>query len=163
MKTAKEVLLQLLNKEEKAFVSVLDAVPADKFDWKPDPKAATAKERASQIALEGQGVADVLTKGVLVYDPATAPNYASTAEMAAAFKTGMAAAKDALAKMTDADWESDAKMMLGDKEVWKATKGDMAFELMLDLIHHRGQLSVYLRPMGGKVPSIYGPSADTAE
>jgi uncharacterized damage-inducible protein DinB len=37
----------------------------------------------------------------------------------------------------------------------------LAWMLMLDAIHHRGQLSTYLRPMGGKVPSIYGPSADT--
>ena len=70
----------------------------------------------------------------------------------------------AIAKgMTDGDWASEAKMSMGGKEVWKTTKGQFALGFLLDLIHHRGQLSVYIRPMGGKVPSIYGPSADTEE
>jgi len=51
-------------------------------------------------------------------------------------------------------------MYAGDKMDWESTKGKMAWGLFLDLIHHRGQLSVYIRPMGGKVPSIYGPSGD---
>ncbi|HZV12602.1 MAG TPA: DinB family protein [Candidatus Kapabacteria bacterium] len=44
--------------------------------------------------------------------------------------------------------------------VWEATLGNMCWGLLHDAIHHRGQLSSYLRPMGAKVPSIYGPSAD---
>jgi hypothetical protein len=163
MKTTKEYLLQLIDGETPAFVKVLEALPADKMDWKPDPKAATAKERASQIALEGDQMGDIFEKGVIVYDPAANPSYASTAEMVLVFKAGMARAKDAITKMSDADWEGDAKMMMGGKEAWKTTKGDMGLGFMLDLIHHRGQLSVYIRPMGGKVPSIYGPSADTME
>jgi len=163
MKTAKEYLLQLIDAETPAFVRVLEALPADKMDWKPDPKALTAKERASQVAMEGDQIGDIFTKGVLVYDPSMKPSYASTAEMVATFTAGMAKAKAAIATMTDADWDSDAKMMMGDKEAWKTTKGDMGLGFMLDLIHHRGQLSVYIRPMGGKVPSIYGPSADTTE
>ena len=54
----------------------------------------------------------------------------------------------------------DAKMMAGENAIWKTTKRGMAWGLFLDLVHHRGQLSTYIRPMGGKVPSIYGPSAD---
>jgi hypothetical protein len=161
MKTTKEYLLQLIDGETPAFVKVLEALPADKMDWKPDPKSATAQERASQIAMEGGQMGDIFEKGVIVYDPATNPSYASTAEMASAFKAGMARAKEAIIKMSDADWEGDAKMMMDGKEAWKTAKGDMGLGFMLDLIHHRGQLSVYIRPMGGKVPSIYGPSADT--
>jgi uncharacterized damage-inducible protein DinB len=51
--------------------------------------------------------------------------------------------------------------MLADGHViWESTRGGMAWGMLFDLIHHRGQLSVYIRPMGGKVPSIYGPSGD---
>lgn len=163
MKTTKEYLLQLIDGETPAFVRVFEALPTDKLDWKPDPKAATANERASQIAMEGEQMGDIFAKGVIVYDPSMKPSYASTAEMVSAFKAGMARAKDAIAAMSDADWEGEAKMMMGGKEAWKTTKGEMGLGFMLDLIHHRGQLSVYIRPMGGKVPSIYGPSADTAE
>ena len=45
--------------------------------------------------------------------------------------------------------------------IWEATLGDMLFGFLFDAIHHRGQLSIYVRLMaGGRVPSIYGPSAD---
>jgi uncharacterized damage-inducible protein DinB len=46
------------------------------------------------------------------------------------------------------------------QSVWETTLGDMLFGFLFDAVHHRGQLSSYLRPMGGKVPSIYGPSGD---
>jgi uncharacterized damage-inducible protein DinB len=51
-------------------------------------------------------------------------------------------------------------MMAGEKVEWETTREKMAWGFLLDLIHHRGQLSVYLRPMGGRVPPIYGPSGD---
>ena len=163
MKTVKEYLVQLMDSETPAFERVLLALPSDKLDWKPDVKSATAGERASQIAMEGGHMADVFQTGVINYDPAAKPSYASTADMVTTFKDGMGKAKAAIQAMSDADWESPAKMVMGEKEMWKTTKGDMGLTLMLDLIHHRGQLSVYLRPMGGKVPSIYGPSADSNE
>ena len=89
--------------------------------------------------------------------------WTTPAEIAAAFRDGMASSKAALAAMTDADWDAEAVMMMDGKEVWKSKRGDMGLGFMLDLIHHRGQLSTYIRPMGGKVPSIYGPSADANE
>jgi uncharacterized damage-inducible protein DinB len=46
------------------------------------------------------------------------------------------------------------------KVLWEASLGDMLFGFLFDAVHHRGQLSSYLRPMGSKVPSIYGPSGD---
>ena len=50
--------------------------------------------------------------------------------------------------------------MMGGQEVMKATGYDNAWGFLLDMIHHRGQLTTYLRPMGSTVPQIYGPSAD---
>jgi uncharacterized damage-inducible protein DinB len=54
----------------------------------------------------------------------------------------------------------DCKFVVGDAPAWTASLGDMLWGLLFDMIHHRGQLSTYIRPMGGKVPAIYGPSAD---
>jgi uncharacterized damage-inducible protein DinB len=163
MKTTKEYLMGLFDTELPAFIKVIEALPADKLDWKPDPKSATALERASQMASETNDVAAILKDGVVKFDPMTKPTWTTTAEMSAAFSKGFADAKAALAAMSDADWEADAVMMVGGKEAWKTKRGEMALSFMLDLIHHRGQLSVYIRPMGGKVPSIYGPSADSVE
>ena len=68
----------------------------------------------------------------------------------------------AVQKMSDEDWGSPSEMKMKGKTVWKASKGEMAWGLLIDLIHHRGQLSTHIRPQGGKVPSIYGPSGDDA-
>jgi uncharacterized damage-inducible protein DinB len=163
MKTTKEFLIGMFDSELPAFVKVIEALPADKLDWKPDPKSASALERAAQMAREANELTGILKNGILNYDPTVKPTWTTTAEMSAAFSKGFADAKVALAAMTDADWEADSAMMMGGKEVWKSKRGDMALGFMLDLIHHRGQLSTYIRPMGGKVPSIYGPSADSAE
>ena len=65
-----------------------------------------------------------------------------------------------LATVDDAKWDSQARLKMDGKVMWEAPLGDMLFGFLLDAIHHRGQLSSYLRPMGAKVPSIYGPSAD---
>ena len=61
----------------------------------------------------------------------------------------------------DADaLERPAKMWLGEHMVYEAPAVQLMMAFLFDMIHHRGQLSTYLRPMGGKVPAIYGPSAD---
>lgn len=65
-----------------------------------------------------------------------------------------------LATVSDKTWDGKAQYLADGKVVWEATVGDMLWGFHLDGIHHRGQLSTYLRPMGAKVPSIYGPSGD---
>ena len=54
-----------------------------------------------------------------------------------------------------------AEFRVGDRIIATAPTEALTWMLFLDAVHHRGQLSTYIRPMGGKVPSIYGPSADT--
>jgi uncharacterized damage-inducible protein DinB len=51
-------------------------------------------------------------------------------------------------------------MYFGGKLFKTAPVGETAWDFLLDAIHHRGQLTAYIRPMGGKVPSVYGPTAD---
>jgi uncharacterized damage-inducible protein DinB len=62
--------------------------------------------------------------------------------------------------MDDAAWNKKAQFLMDGNVAWEAPLGDMLYGFLFDAIHHRGQLSTYLRPMGAKVPSIYGPSAD---
>ena len=59
-----------------------------------------------------------------------------------------------------ARWERPLPFMMGGQQVMNETGYDNAFGFLFDLIHHRGQLTTYLRPMGSTVPAIYGPSAD---
>jgi uncharacterized damage-inducible protein DinB len=78
----------------------------------------------------------------------------------AAYEKNLKDLETRVAKLDNAAWEKPAKFMMGGNPVWQAPLGDMLFGFLFDAIHHRGQLSTYLRPMGAKVPSIYGPSAD---
>ena len=73
----------------------------------------------------------------------------------AAFEHSSAEVNERLERLDDAAWEK--KVRFG---TWEDTLSQMVWGVFFDEIHHRGQLSTYLRPMGGKVPSIYGPSAD---
>jgi uncharacterized damage-inducible protein DinB len=65
-------------------------------------------------------------------------------------------------KLDSKAWARKAALTMGGKVAWSAPLGEMLWSFLFDAIHHRGQLSTYLRPAGGKVPSIYGPSADDA-
>ena len=66
-----------------------------------------------------------------------------------------------LKKLDEEAWERQGRFIEGGHLVMEAPVRDILWILLFDSFHHRGQLSVYIRPMGGKVPSIYGPSADT--
>jgi uncharacterized damage-inducible protein DinB len=67
-----------------------------------------------------------------------------------------------LVQLDDAVWNHQAWMIRGEQEILlKDTVGGLLWLALFDAVHHRGQLSTYIRPMGGKVPSIYGPSADS--
>ena len=66
-----------------------------------------------------------------------------------------------LKKLDDATWNERPTQFLADGQLgFEAVMGHMFWVGLFDAIHHRGQLSVYLRPMGGTVPSIYGPTAE---
>ena len=88
------------------------------------------------------------------------PQPDSTEKIAGEFeKQGQELAKKPQS-IDDARWNSTGRFLSGGKEVFSASRGEMAWWILFDLIHHRGQLTAYLRPMGGKVPAVYGPSAD---
>ncbi len=65
-----------------------------------------------------------------------------------------------LEKIGDADWDRKVAFIIPNMPPWEAPLSEFLWLFLFDAVHHRGQLSTYLRPMGGKVPSIYGPSAD---
>ena len=162
--TDKEFFVSTVADEMPRFEKVLRALPQDKLDYNPDPKARTAMELASVIASEAMMFPVFLKTGTLDFDNPPKAASGTIDGLAEEMHAGWSGALEAVKAMTDDDWtSSEAKMLMGGKEVWKTTKGKFALGFLLDLIHHRGQLSVYIRPMGGKVPAIYGPSADMNE
>jgi uncharacterized damage-inducible protein DinB len=69
---------------------------------------------------------------------------------------------DGVAKLDDARWTRKGHMIMGGKVAGEQPIGQFLWGFLFDAVHHRGQLTTYIRPMGGKVPAVYGPSADEA-
>lgn len=144
--------------EGPAFVRVLKALPEGRLDYRPDPKARTAAALAWVLAQEEAALVSVLDTGSVDWKETPPPAKAS--DIVAAYEENAAAVNARLAKLDAAAWEKPARFLVDGQTGWETTTDHMVWEFLFDAIHHRGQLSTYLRPMGGKVPSIYGPSAD---
>ncbi len=150
--------------EAARFTGVFNALPEGKLDYKhaDDPKGKTALQLACSMASEAATFGIFLKTGQIDWSK-DAPSPKTLPEAKDMFAKGLAEAGTVAAAMSEEDWGSKAAMLVDGKEVWAATKGGMAWMLMFDLIHHRGQMTTLIRPMGGKVPAIYGPSADSGE
>ncbi len=162
--TEREFFVFTIADEAPRFERLLAAVPLAHANYKPDAKSKTAMElSANMVGEAGTVIKTILTTGKIDFSTVSAPSFASPAEAGSAIMQMLQEVK-ALAEQTSEEvWDSEAVAGMGEKMDWKSTRGKMAWSMLLDLIHHRGQLSTYIRPMGGKVPSIYGPSADSGE
>ncbi|MBI4475471.1 MAG: DinB family protein [Acidobacteria bacterium] len=146
--------LQSIKQELEITKKVLAAVPDDKSSYKPEPKAKTAHELAWHIATADIWFFDGILAGEFTMgDEPPAPK--TIAEIVNHYETNM---RDRISKLAELPAEKLAKVI---------SFFGMEFPAVVYLsflthhtAHHRGQLSTYLRPMGSKVPSIYGGSAD---
>jgi len=157
MKTTRDYYRERFEAEKPTFIKVMKAVPADKADYKPHPRSTSAGDLLWLLAVELHDACDIIDSGECVLSIKPAP---SVAECVAAYEKHAATLQSRLATVDDKTWDGPAKLIMDGRVIWEATVGDMLFGFLFDAIHHRGQLSSYLRPMGSKVPSIYGPSAD---
>jgi uncharacterized damage-inducible protein DinB len=144
--------------ERPAFVRVLKAVPNTRSDYRPDPKARTAVELAWLLAVEEAALLSLVDSGVVEWKDSSPPE--SLESIVAAFERNSEEINNRLEKLDEAAWGKKVKLLMGSGGAWEDTLSQMVWGFLFDAIHHRGQLSTYLRPMGGKVPSIYGPTAD---
>lgn len=154
----KEFFLKYWDKEANATRKVIGRIPQDRSDYRADPKARTAREIAWLIVHEEAALAEGLEKAK--FEWVEAPTPATVAEIVARYDREHGAVAKRLHAIPAAKWEEKMPFLFGGQEYMRETGYDMAWGFLLDQIHHRGQLSTYLRPMGAKVPSIYGPSAD---
>lgn len=153
-----EFYQQMWSNERPTFVRVLRALPGDRLDYKPHEKNTAAGTLAYQLAVEQGNLNELLDTGVINFDPGTPPS--SIDEIVALFEKNAAEFETRIAKVDEQKWSSSGDFRMGGQSVWSGTVQELCWGFLFDMIHHRGQLSTYIRPMGGKVPSIYGPSAD---
>jgi uncharacterized damage-inducible protein DinB len=142
--------------------TVIERVPEDQFGWKPHEKSMTAGRLASHIAEMPAWASASIDHDVLDMAAGYAPfEGASTAEILARFDKDVAAARAAIAGCSDETFMQSWALKNGDATLMTMPKIAVVRTFVLNhIIHHRGQLSVYLRELNVSVPSIYGPSAD---
>ncbi len=153
----REHLAEYFKSEKPRFLKVLQALPPDQGSYKPHPRSSSAADIAWLLASELHDACELIDHSQVNYVQKPAP---SLKESIAAYERNVGELEKRLAKMDDATWDKKGKFLMDGQVAWEAPVGEMLFGFLFDAIHHRGQLSAYLRPMGGKVPSIYGPSAD---
>jgi len=141
---------------------LLERVPEEKFDWKPHEKSMTMGRLSSHVAEVPQWLAVVMELDVFELDPAQKSfNTASRSELLESFDDSVKAAKEKMKGVSDEKMMGIWEMKAGGKTIVKMPRVAVLRSFILNhMIHHRGQLSVYLRLNDIPVPSIYGPSAD---
>jgi uncharacterized damage-inducible protein DinB len=140
--------------------SVLGAVPNDYLDYRPDPKAKTGLGLIRHITLEDEWILNSIANGVFTPPPedSDACGIMTPADAVARYKARVPAALERLRGLSG-ERLLQVIDLLGMVQMPTVNFISMATK---HSVHHRGQLSSYLRAMGGKVPPIYGPTADTA-
>ena len=158
-KTIADFLLADFESEMPATLRVLEAVPTTNLDYRPDPKSKTALGLVRHIALEDAWLLNSIADGAFPPPPddSDACGIMTPAEAAAHYKKVVPPAV-ARVRALPAEKLSAVIDLLG---MVQAPGVNLLAMAAKHSVHHRGQLSTYLRAMGGKVPGIYGPSADT--
>ncbi len=154
----REYYKECFKAEKPKFVRVLRAVPGDQAAYRPHPRSTSAGGLVWLLASELHDACTLVDRREVNY--VQTPEPATVAESVSAYERNAEDLERRVAALDDAAWGEKARFLMDGKVGWESTLGDMLWGFLFDAIHHRGQLSSYLRPMGAKVPSIYGPSAD---
>ncbi len=152
-----------LDQEAAATRKLLERLPAGKLAWKPHPKSQTLGQLAYHVASTPAIVTEMLAQDTLdtakVDFQARQPQ--SVEEVRTRFETGLQGAKAALSRWGERDLATTWRLTGGGKDLMSAPRGALIRMLVLNHhVHHRGQLTVYLRMLDVPLPSVYGPSAD---
>ena len=131
---------------------VLSRIP-EGSDYRPDPKSRTAREIAWQIVCEEKMIIDALESGKAEWAPPPMPQ--TMKEVLQAYEQQSAGLPARWKALPAVRWDGELEFFGS-----KRPASPMAWSFLFDIVHHRGQITTYLRPMGSKVPQIYGPSGD---
>ena len=139
---------------------VLERVPSDKAQWKPHAKSFPMGHLAQLVAGMPGWIVNVLTEKQLDLAAQSGYTFEKTDTLLAMFDKKVAEARKTLASVTGAALNESWSLKMGPKELMTLPRGEVARQTLNHLIHHRGQMTVYLRLLDIPVPSIYGPTAD---
>jgi len=164
----KEFLLAELNREVDRSRRALEQVPEGKSDWKPHEKSMAFGYLANMVATIPMWINMQIAQDELDIAPKDGPKFElqklnTSAEYVEALDKAADGAREAFNNTSDEHLKTNWQLKAGGNVVAEAPRYEMIQDSLLHLAHHRGQMTVYLRLMGAKVPAIYGPSADDKE
>lgn len=161
MPSPKQQFLDAYEQEHGKTMRVLRAYPKEKDALQPHPKCKTARELAWMFVMEQGAAEKALTTG---FDWSTPPDFPPPPEsfdaVLGALEQGHKRIVELLSGMRDEELFQTVKFFTAPKTIGDVPRIQFLWMILSDQIHHRGQLSVYLRMADGRVPSIYGPSLD---
>jgi uncharacterized damage-inducible protein DinB len=162
--TISEMLLPEFDQEMANTRKILDCVPEDKLSWKPHAKSMTLGRLASHVSEMAQWADIVVSQDKLEMTPGTAPFSAKTkAELMESLDKNVASSRKAIAGASDEHLAKTWSFIYAGQTILAMPRTAVLRTMVMShLIHHRGQLSVYLRLIDVPIPGMYGPSADAA-
>ena len=158
-----ELLIREFKRDLDATKKTLQRVPKDKWDWKPHEKSGTLGWMAGHVAsLPGFVIAVSTAPELDIASPnARPPKIEKDADLVELHGKLGSQACEALARLSDDQLNQPWSLKQGDKVLMTMPRYDMLRGMCFNhLIHHRGQLTMYLRALDVPVPALYGPSAD---
>ena len=156
----RDSLLPEFEQEMATTRRLLERVPSDKGTWKPHPKSFALGHLAQLVAWMPGWVANTVRQTELNLSSAPRYRFETTETLLAMFDTNVQEAREALTATDDAQFQVPWSLKHGDHVLFTAPRGTVVRTHISHLIHHRGQLTVYLRLLDVPLPSIYGPTAD---
>ena len=161
----KEFLLAEMDREVERSRRALEQAPEGKYDWKPHEKSMIFGYLANMVATIPMWITMQINQDELDVAPADGGKFEqkrldTSPELLAALDKAAADARAAFEKTSDEHLKTNWRLLARGNVVMEAPRYEMIRDTMLHWAHHRGQMTVYLRLMGAKVPAIYGPSAD---
>ncbi len=160
MKTLGQIYLKELEAEVGATRKCLERIPASLYDYKPHEKSMVMKNLVAVVTEIPKWLKAIAEVGEINFTTWEKYNPVSTEENLKRFDENMEGAREALSKVSDETLEKMFTLKFGEKVLMEDPRGESLSSSINHLVHHRGQLSVYMRLNNIPVPSIYGPSAD---
>lgn len=155
-----DTLLPEFDQEMATTRRLLERVPGDKGRWKPHEKSFPLGHLAQLVASMPGWITNALRETSLNLAGFPGYTYETTETLLAAFDKHVREARDAIRSSKDADYTVLWSLKYGDRAIFTLPRAAVVRQTINHLIHHRGQLTVYLRLLDVPIPSIYGPTAD---
>ncbi len=139
---------------------LLERVPSDKADWKPHEKSFALGHLAQLVSWMPGWITRSLREPHIDLAGGGRYSFEPTETLLAEFDRNVAGAREALESVTGAALEEPWSLRMGEQVLFTQPRGEVVRGHLNHLIHHRGQLTVYLRLLDVPLPQVYGPTAD---